>query len=121
MKKMILMVVTMLSMTATTSFAENENANATEKVEAYDMTVNMRKLAVVLDMTFDQMEAVEDIHHTFCAEMMLAAHAGKDEREALVDQAVKKDVRYMRYVLDNKQYRKYLLLLNTTLRNRGLK
>jgi hypothetical protein len=53
--------------------------------------------------------------------MMLAAHANKNEREALVDRAVKKDVRYMYYVLDQKQYRKYLLLLNTTLHNRGLR
>lgn len=118
---MILMVVAMLSMTTMTSYAENENANAAQNVEAYDMTVNMRKLAVALDMTFDQMEAVQDIHYTFCAEMMMAAHANKDERKALIDQAVKKDVRYMRYVLNEKQYRKYLLLLNTTLHNRGLK
>jgi hypothetical protein len=120
MKKMILIVMAMLSMTVT-SYAENDNANAVKNVEAYDMHVNMRKLAVALEMTFDQMEAVEDIHHTFCAEMMVASQASNGEREKLVDQAVKKDVRYMRYVLDNKQYRKYLLLLNTTLRNRGLK
>ena len=85
------------------------------------MNVNMRKLAVTLGMTIDQMEAVEDIHRTFCAEMMLAAHASNDEREALVDKAVKKDVRYMGYILDREQYRKYLILLNATLRNRGLK
>jgi hypothetical protein len=121
MKKMILMVVAMLSMTTMTSYAENENANAAQNVEAYDMTVNMRKLAVALGLTLDQMDAVQDIHTAFCAEMMLAAHANKDERESLVDQAVKKDVRYMHYVLDQKQYRKYLLLLNTTLHNRGLK
>ena len=120
MKKMILMVVAMLSMTMT-SYAENENANAAENVEAYDMNVNMRKLAVALDMTFDQMEAVQDIHHTFCAEMMIAAHADNAEREELVEKAVRKDARYMRYVLNEKQYRKYLMLLNTTLRNRGLK
>ena len=53
--------------------------------------------------------------------MMLAAQANKDEREALVDVAVKKDVRYMRYILDHAQYRKYLMLLNVTLQNRGLK
>ena len=117
---MILMVVAMLSMTMT-SYAENENAKNVENVEAYNMNVNMRKLAVTLGLTLDQMEAVQDIHTTFCAEMMLAAYANKDEREALVDKAVKKDVRYMHYVLDQKQYRKYLLLLNTTLRNRGLK
>jgi len=117
---MILVVVAMLSMTMT-SYAENDNAVNTENVEAYDMTVNMRKLAVTLGLTLDQMDAVQDIHRTFCVEMMMAAHASKDEREALLDKAVKKDVRYMHYVLDEKQYRKYLLLLNTTLRNRGLK
>ena len=117
---MILMVVAMFSMTMT-SYAENENAENTLNVEAYDMSVNIRKLAVTLDMTFDQMESVEEIHRIFCAEMVLAAHANKDEREALVDKAVKQDLRYMRYILDQKQYKKYLLLLNTTLQNRGLK
>ena len=117
---MILMVVAMLGMTMT-SYAENDNAESLNNIENYDMSVNMRKLAVALDMTFDQMESVEDIHHTFCAEMMLAAHANKDERAEMLDKAVEKDLRYMRYVLDKNQYRKYLLLLNTTLHNRGLK
>ena len=80
---MILMVVALFSMTMTT-YADNDNANAMLNVEAYDMNVNMRKLAVALDMTVDQMEAVQDIHHTFCVEMMMAAHANKDEREKLV-------------------------------------
>jgi hypothetical protein len=67
------------------------------------------------------MEAVQDIHTAFCNEMMLAANAHSTERKALVDQAVKKDVRYMGFILDEKQYKKYLTLLNTTLTNRGLK
>ncbi|MGX8697228.1 MAG: hypothetical protein ACSW8D_12660 [Prevotella sp.] len=119
MKKIVLMVVAMLSMTV--SYAENENANNVKGVEAYDMSVNMRKLAVALDMDFDQMEAVEEIHRTFCAEMMFAANANKDQREELVEKAVNKDIRYMRYILNKDQYRKYLILLNATLRNRGLK
>ena len=52
---------------------------------------------------------------------MLAAQAEGDERNALVEQAVKKDVRYMNYVLDTKQYKMYLQLLNATLLNRGLR
>jgi hypothetical protein len=119
MKKIVLMVVAMFTMTM--SFAENENNSALNSVEAYDMTVNMRKLAVTLDLTTDQMEAVQDIHNAFCNEMMLAANAHSAERKALVDQAVKKDIRYMHYILDEKQYKKYLILLNTTLNNRGLK
>ena len=119
MKKIVLTLVAM--MTITMAHAENENQNTVQTVNAYDMTVNMRKLAVTLELTLDQMEAVQDIHHQFCNEMMLASHAESDERASLVEQAVKKDVRYMHYVLDEKQYRKYLLLLNTTLTNRGLR
>ena len=119
MKKIVLMVVAMLSMTM--SYAENENNNTVQNIDAYDMSVNMRKLAVTLDLNADQMEAVKDIHRNFCNEMMLAAYANSDERATLVDNAVKKDLRYMHYVLDHKQYKTYLTLLNVTLQNRGLK
>ena len=119
MKKIVLMIVAMMTMTM--GYAENENNNAVKNVEAYDMTVNMRKLAVALGLDYDQIEAVEDIHQQFSNEMMLAATSNGDDREALVDQAVKKDVRYMRYVLNDKQFRTYLMLLNATLHNRGLK
>ena len=118
MKKIVLMLVAMMTMTVAN--AENENNNTVQVANAYDMTVNMRKLAVTLGLTFDQMEAVQDIHHQFCNEMMLASQAEGDERKELVEKAVKKDVRYMHYVLDQKQYKTYLLLLNTTLNNRGL-
>ena len=108
-------------MTMTMSFAENENTNAVKGIEAYDMTVNMRKLAVTLGLDNDQMEAVADIHRQFSQEMMMAATAEVDEREALVDKAVKKDARYMHYVLNEKQFKTYMMLLNVTLQNRGLK
>jgi hypothetical protein len=112
------MTLAMLSMTMT--FAENENATETSDLNAYDMSVNMRKLSVALDLKEDQMEAVAEIHHTFSAEMLFAAQASKDERQEMVRKAVTKDVKYMHYILDEKQYKKYLLLLNTTLNNRGL-
>ena len=113
------MLVAMMTMSMAN--AENENNNTVQAANAYDMTVNMRKLAVTLGLTFDQIEAVQDIHHQFCNEMQLAAQAEGDERKTLVEQAVKKDVRYMSYVLDKNQYKTYLLLLNTTLYNRGLR
>ena len=119
MKKIVLMVVAM--MTITMAHAENENNNTVETVNAYDMSVNIRRLAVTLGLNYDQMEVVSDIHRQFCNEMLLAAQATGEERDQQVEAAVKKDARYMRYVLDNKQYRKYLLLLNTTLTNRGLR
>lgn len=120
MKKIVLMGVAMLTMT-TASFAENMTSNTVNNVEDYDMTVNMRKLAVTLGLTNDQMEAVRDIHNAFCNEMLMAAYAKDDERTEMVEKAVKKDVRYMHYILNEKQYSKYLTLLDTTLQNRGLK
>ena len=53
---------------------------------------------------------------------MLNASAAKDEEKSeMVDAAVKRNLTYMAYVLDNSQLKKYTLLLNTTLMNRGLK
>ena len=115
---MILTMVAMLSMTM--AFAENENAASVNNVEAYDMSVNIRKLSEALALTADQIEAVEEIHHTFAAEMMFAAQYNKDERDARVNEAIDKDIKWMRYVLNDKQMRKYLVLLNTTINNRGL-
>lgn len=118
MKKIVLTLVAMLSMTM--AFAEGENTNVVNDIQAYDMTVNYRKLGQTLGLTLDQMESVEDVHKTFCAEMLNAAVAPKDDRKAMVNKAIEKDLKYMHYILDRDQYRKYLLLLNATINNRGL-
>ena len=118
MKRLFLVVIAVLSMTMT--FAENEESKNVNNVEAYDMSVNMRKLSVALGLTTDQMEAVENIHNYFNAEMQLAALADEADRKAMVKKAVERDIKWMRYLLDQKQYHTYLMLLNTTLNNRGL-
>lgn len=124
MKKKIFMVaLSLLSMTATYAESEAESRVAHEEtadLSAYDMSVNMRKLAVTLGLTFDQMEAVSNIHETFKAEMELASRYDAAKRQKIVDRAIARDLRFMRYILSTEQYRKYQLLLNTTLRNRGL-
>ena len=113
------MTLAMLSMTMT--FAENENVANTNAIESYDMTVNMRKLSVALGLSLDQMDAVETVHNTFKSEMLFAAHYdSKEERDAMVTKAIEKDIKWMHYILSKEQYRKYLILLNATLNNRGL-
>ena len=52
--------------------------------------------------------------------MLNAYSANADERKEMVDKAIKKDIRYMHYVLTGEQYRKYLMILNATVNNRGL-
>ena len=82
--------------------------------------MNMKKLSVALQLTADQIEAVADINHTFAAEMMFAAQYSNNDRKVLVARAIENDVKWMRYVLNEKQMRTYLRLLNSTMNNRGL-
>ena len=119
MKRLFLTVVAVLSMTMTT-FAEGEEMNNVDNVSAYDMTVNSKSLARALDLTDDQLVAVEEINAVFSADMLSVAAANKEARKAMMNNAVAKTLREMHYVLDNGQYRRYLMLLNTTINNRGL-
>lgn len=119
MKRLFLTVVAMLSMTLT--FAENENMNSVNTAEAYNLSVNINQLSKALGLADDQVEAVAEIHKTFCSEMMFATQYGKDERSKMVEKAVNKDLAYMNYILNKDQYRKYVMLLNITLANRGLR
>ncbi len=118
MKKLMILAVVLFSMTAT--FAADENASATTAA-AYNMNFNMGSLADVLSLNIDQVEAVSDVHKSFTADMMNAAAAPAEERSGMVNKAVIKDLKYMHAILSQAQYRKYVMLLNATLVNRGLK
>ena len=116
---MILTMVAMFSMTM--AFAEGENVNSVNNLAAYDMSCNMNKLAEALSLTGYQREAVDNIYQTFTAEMMFAAqYYSNDQRNEMVKKAINKNIAWMNYVLNEKQRRTYLMLLNTTINNRGL-
>ena len=117
MKKIMVLAVAMFAM-ATATFAAEEETNATA---AFNMNVNMSSLADALSLNIDQVEAVADVHKNFTADMMNAAVAAGDDRKAMIDKAINKDLKYMHVILSNTQYRKYLMLLNVTLVNRGIK
>ena len=112
MKKLMILAVALFSMT--TTFAADENASATTATAAFNMNVNMNSLSDALGLNIDQVEAVADVHKNFTADMMNAA-------VAMIDKAINKDLKYMHVILSNTQYRKYLMLLNVTLVNRGIK
>ena len=118
MKKIVLTVVAM--MTLTMSYAKTEAYRPAKNVERYDMSLDMCRLAVKLDLTDSQMETVEVIHNIFNSDMQQAATAQGFQRRALVHQAVRKDAHQMHRVLNEKQFRTYMMLLGTTLHNRGL-
>ncbi len=122
MKKIVLSMAAMMTMTV--AFAsKSEKApevTATNMVQNYDMRVNYRNLASTLDLNDYQREAVELIHNKFVNEMKSAETADASVRQDLVQKAADKELQYMSYVLNGKQYDKFAKLLNLTLSNRGL-
>lgn len=118
----------MLSMTM--AFAGNNEKDANKSVNAaqavavaapnYDMTVNYRVLGTTLGLDDYQMEAVQIVHNNFVRDMDKAAQADAAQRKKLVKAAAARELQYMGYVLNDKQYSKFNTLLNLTLSNRGL-
>lgn len=110
----------MMTLTAV-SAEEVKSAKAENTTEVkYDMTVNYSSLANTLGLDFEQLESVERIHDRYIYDMNKAAKAADDARENLVREATAKELKRMSYVLNRDQYRKYNMLINATLINRGL-
>ena len=119
MKKYFIMLVMMVTMSVY-SFAEESTATKVAETEKYELKINHRRLACVLDMSTDQMEMYEDIISELESDMIFASVMNTEEsRSAVVANAVKKNIKYMHYILNDNQYKKYLMLLNLTLENRG--
>ena len=118
MKKIVLAIVAMLSMTM--AKAENENLNTTNATSAYVFDVNMKALSRALLLSSDQFDAVSSIQNTFNIEMMNAATADRSDRTELTKTAVTHCLRHLSQVLDREQMRKYISILNVTFNNRGI-
>ncbi len=126
MKKIVMTLVA--AMTLTTAFAaetnrENENsktASVEELYMNYNMNVNYDALAHTLRLNADQREMVELVHDRFIRSMRKAGRATEAERSNKVRKAANTELKNMKYVLDNDQYRMFNTLLNATLVNRGL-
>lgn len=124
MKKIVLTLVAMLSMTAT--FAEGTDkaskakaATATEDAR-YEMNINVDALSRTLGLDFDTRRAVSYISDNFSHDMEKVAYANGDDRDKMYKKAINRNLSYMHAVLDGSQYHEYVKLLNTTLNNRGL-
>ena len=130
MKKLVLTMVALMTMSF--SYAETESFKAENNVEhfivnfmknqdkRFDMSCDMRRLAVTLDLNEFQMEAVEVIQDNFTEEMQSLASVRGPRQRHLVHQAVKKDIQQMQRVLNDKQFDTYMMLLGATLKNKHL-
>ena len=113
MKKMILTLVAMMAMTS--GFAKSNNES-----KRYDMSCDIYRLSVTLDLDDEQMDAVETIQDNFSNEMQaLASQKGLWQR-VNIRKAVRKDAEQMRQVLNDEQFHTYMRILMATLHNRNL-
>ena len=120
MKKIVLTVAAVMSMTMALQQVRTITTTQLQMLTTYKFNVSTYALSRALNLNYDQVDVVEDINRTFATEMMNASVADSSERDAKVQSAIKKDLSYMRYVLNDRQYREYVKLLNVTLNNRGL-
>jgi hypothetical protein len=120
MKKYLIMMVMLFTMSVNL-FAEDNNATEIERIERYDVKVNAKKLANYLQLSSDQFNAVETVVNEFSNDLMFAAvQDGEASRKAVTKNLIDKNVKYMSYILNEKQMHKYLIVLNATMNNRGL-
>ena len=121
MKKFVFMVALMLATNTANILAGENSVNETENVENYYIHVNEKSLSKSLGMSKYQMEICSDVIKEFENDMVFASSNAKGEsRKAVTRNAIMKNMRYMKMFLDEAQYKKYVLILNTTLVNRGI-
>lgn len=121
MKKFFLMVA-MVFATSMCAFAEDNSASKAEIFEKYDMKVSGKRLSKYLELTSDQIEAVDEIGKELSNDMAFVAfECNEKSRDSVANNAISKNVKYMSYILNKEQYKKYLLVLNATINNRNLK
>ena len=116
MKKSILTVVAAMMMTL--GYAKTQVNSPVNNVENYGITFDMRRLAVTLDLTSYQIEAVKVASDNLNEELAKAATARHFERPALMNKALRKVSHNMKNVLNDKQYETYMSLLRATIQNR---
>jgi len=120
MKKYLIMLVMLFTMSVN-MFAEDNNAAEIERIERYNVKVNTNKLADYLQLTSDQFDAVETITDEFSNDLMFAAVQNSDSTRSMITKnLIEKNVKYMSYILNKNQMRKYLVVLNATMNNREI-
>lgn len=117
MKKIFLTI----AMTIMLSLSMLAGEESTTRLESYNISVNTEKLTESLDASTDQAEAICDVMTLFNQQMAnISVEESDSARQKMLDNTIKMNTSYMKHILDKDQYKKYLMLLNTTLVNRGI-
>ena len=86
----------------------------------YDFNVNYNKLSEYLKLNDRNFQKVKNAHDSFCEEMLIASRTNNlVERDSIIKSSIENEVRNMKNILPNKQYKKFIKIFNATLNNQG--
>ena len=86
----------------------------------YEISFDMRRLAAKLELTDAQMESFAVVQDNFNTAVAQAGETPRFVRHRIIRRALMTDARDMHRVLTDEQFRTYMTLLVTTLRNSHL-
>ena len=117
---MIIAVVAIIMATATINAQEKlDTVNNVTPIN-YDFNINMRSLSRYLNLSADQMDAMEYASDNFGSSIKRLERTKVEKRGARMQKALNINLAFAHKFLDDAQYRKYLALMNNSLRNKGL-
>lgn len=117
---MIIAVVAIIMATATINAQEKlDTVNNVTPIN-YDFNINMRSLSRYLNLSADQMDAMEYASDNFGYSVKRLERTKVEKRGARMQKALNINLAFAHKFLDDAQYRKYLALMNNSLRNKGL-
>ena len=119
MKRFVLLFVALATFASATVFAANEGANVNKEV--WNWNVRTERMVRYLDIYSGQFDKVALVNEYFSEQLQkISRIKDEDVRAKKVREAVSENLSLMKGILNVEQYRKYVTLLNLTIRNKGL-
>jgi hypothetical protein len=114
--KRLSMAIAALLLSATVSFAQNDNVKLTQS----PFVVSFDKLNKYLQLQPSQTTKVDNINTYFIEKQEESLRAGSKRQIAKLHDALYGNLKLMKEALTPDQYKKYLQLINATVNNKGL-
>ena len=114
MKKVVCSILAVLSISAA-SFARDAESGT-----SWNFDVNINQLSHYLQLSSGQAGQVADICNHFSDQMNSASFSSPRNRKEKFQKAIYANLKLMKSTLTEEQYRKYVRLLNVTMKNKGV-
>lgn len=116
---MMMVVASMMMMTGVAN-ASNANSYVGDDATNYSININMKSLSRALFLDDDQAIELSIASKRFSRSIKRAEKYEGTKQNEIVVKAVNSNLRTAHKVLDAKQYRNYVTIMNFTLNNTGL-